>query len=129
MGKKILVIDDDEQVRVTVGRTLERAGYQVSLADDGKVGLELFRKEPSDAVITDIYMPEQEGLQTIMELRKISPGLPIIAISGGSNKIPLDFLPIARKLGATEVMKKPFLMDELLNTVRRVLGLPKGGKQ
>jgi CheY-like chemotaxis protein len=121
--KRILVIDDDEQLRPMLLRMLQYAGYHVVAAANGTEGIRLNRGEPADLVITDIFMPEKEGLETIRELHKEFPELKIIAISGGSNQTQ-DFsaLPYARKLGATATLAKPFRRGELLKLVRDVLG-------
>ncbi len=120
--KRILVIDDDEQLRSMLSRMLQLAGYEVVVAADGEEGIRLFRQNPVDLVITDIFMPEKEGLETIRELHKEFPDLKIIAISGGSNKMG-DFssLPFAKRFGATETLAKPFHKNELLMLVKDVL--------
>jgi DNA-binding response OmpR family regulator len=121
MMQKILVIDDDSLVRDTLLRILERKGYQVLVAPDGARGLHMFRSEQPDLVITDIIMPDKEGLQTIREIRGECPNAKIIAISGGARIGNMDFLQMARKLGASEIIPKPFDPTELLNVVSRCL--------
>jgi two-component system chemotaxis response regulator CheY len=118
---KILVIDDDALVRKTIVHLLEEAGYVVPSAEDGVRGMAMFRSEQPDLVITDIIMPEQEGIQTIAEMRKAKPDAKIIAISGGGRIGNTDFLKIARVLGAMDVISKPFDPDELLTIVRDCL--------
>jgi DNA-binding NtrC family response regulator len=118
---KILVIDDDTIVRQSLTVILEDAGYQVVSAEDGKRGMAAFRSEHPDLVITDIIMPEQEGIQTITEMRKAKPDAKIIAISGGGRIGNTDFLKIARVLGAMDVIPKPFDVDELLTIVENCL--------
>ena len=120
--QKILVIDDDVLVRDTIVRILERKGYQVLVAGDGARGLRIFRSERPDLVITDIIMPEKEGLETIREIRGESPDAKIIAISGGARIGNMDFLDVAGKLGASEIIPKPFDPAELVNIVSRCLG-------
>lgn len=119
---RILVIDDNPLVRATLRSILDAAGYEVVLASDGQAGLAEFRRQPSDLVITDIVMPEIEGIETIRQLRGLAPKLPILAISGGGRGISLDYLRMAQQLGATDVLSKPFEPDELLSTVLRCLG-------
>ena len=119
--KKILVIDDDALVRDTILRILERKGYSVVVAADGIRGLRLFHAEQPDLVITDIIMPEKEGLQTIREIRGEQPDVKIIAISGGARIGNMDFLRMAGELGASEIIPKPFDPAELLNLVSRTL--------
>jgi two-component system chemotaxis response regulator CheY len=118
---KILVIDDDAIVRKTIVQLLEEAGYVVPFAEDGLRGMMLFRSEEPDLVITDIIMPEQEGIQTITEMRKAKPDAKIIAISGGGRIGNTDFLKIARVLGAMDVISKPFDPDKLLAIVENCL--------
>jgi DNA-binding NtrC family response regulator len=118
---KILVIDDDVIVRETIVQILEDGGYQVLSAEDGKRGMAAFRAERPDLVITDIIMPEQEGIQTITEIRGVKPDAKIIAISGGGRIGNTDFLKIARHLGAFDAIAKPFDPDDLLSRVGRCL--------
>jgi len=119
---KILVIDDDVLVRDTITRILERKGYQVLVAGDGARGVSMFRSEQPDLVITDIIMPEKEGLATIREIREECPNAKIVAISGGARIGNMEFLDIAGKLGASEIIAKPFDPSDLLNLVSRCLG-------
>jgi DNA-binding NtrC family response regulator len=118
---KILVIDDDALVRKSIVHLLEGAGYEVLSADDGKRGMAMFRSEQPDLVITDIVMPEQEGIQTITEMLKSKPGTKIIAISGAGRIGNTDFLKIAQALGAMDAIPKPFDPDELLTVVKNCL--------
>jgi DNA-binding NtrC family response regulator len=119
---KILVIDDDPMVRKAIERILDRKGYDVVMADDGRRGLKLFEREQPDLVITDIIMPEREGIETIRAIQKIRPGAKIIAISGGGRVGNVDFLTLAAKLGAREIIAKPFDPSELTRSVSRCLG-------
>jgi DNA-binding NtrC family response regulator len=118
---KILVIDDDVIVRETIVQILEDGGHQVVSAEDGKRGMTAFRAERPDLIITDIIMPEQEGIQTITEIRGAQPNAKIIAISGGGRIGNTDFLKIARHLGAFDAIAKPFDPDDLLSRVARCL--------
>lgn len=119
--KRILVIDDDERFRSMLVQMLTRAGYEVAGAGNGKEGLRLQQEAPAGLVITDLIMPEKEGMETIMELRRSFPATRIIAISGGGRTGAQDFLPVAQKLGATRTLAKPFSREELLEAVRGVL--------
>jgi DNA-binding response OmpR family regulator len=119
---QILVIDDDEQVRGFVREVLIRAGHEVLTAQDGDDGLKLFKEKKVDLVITDLFMPEKEGCETIVELKKISPAVKIIAVSGGCRINGADCLPIAEKLGARRTLHKPITSQELLEAVGAVLG-------
>lgn len=118
---RILIIDDDDQVRTLLRMILEREGHEVIEAPDGEVGVELYRKEPADVVITDIFMPEKEGLETIMDLRLEYPEVKLIAISGGGHLKAHEYLHMARKLGAQLTLTKPFERDELLEAVTGIL--------
>lgn len=117
---RILLIDDDDTLRKIVAKSLAYAGHVVIQAADGKQGMDLIRTGPFDVVITDLIMPEQEGVETIGMLRAEYPGLPIIAISGDAVHSPL-YLEIAAKIGARHVLAKPFHMPELIELVRSVV--------
>jgi DNA-binding response OmpR family regulator len=119
--KRILVVDDNEALRRPLGKFLEQAGYQVETAADGNAGLKLFRQSPFDLVVTDLIMPGKEGLETIVELRRIQPDLKIIAMSGGGRLDPSNYLPMATLLGATKVLAKPFSQDEIIEAVKSLL--------
>ena len=118
---KILVIDDDVMVRHTISKILRHGGHEVVLAEDGVRGMAAFRKERPDLVITDIIMPEQEGIATISQIRREMCDAKIIAVSGGGRIGNADFLAMARKLGANDILAKPFLPDELLSRVKTCL--------
>src|ERR1700730_13822482 len=120
---KILVIDDDHLVRYALSKILSSYGYEVVTAADGKRGMTVLRDEHPDVVITDIIMPEQEGIDTIIQIRRERPGVKIIAISGGGRIRNIDFLEMPQSLGANDVRAKPFEVDELLSCLIR-LGLP-----
>ena len=114
---RILVIDDETPVRDVIRQTLERAGYDVVDAADGREGLVRFRERPADLVITDILMPEQEGIETIRILHKEFPQTKILAISGGGRRGKLDVLPTAQTFGAHRTLAKPFERKDLLDAV------------
>ena len=118
---RILVIDDEDEVRSMLRQMLEHAGHEVSEAVNGAVGIEIYERETSDLIITDIIMPEKEGVETIITLRRSNPALPIIAISGGGRLDATDFLSMAEKLGARHTLTKPFRRDQLLDAVRDCL--------
>ncbi|MBD3322183.1 MAG: response regulator [Chitinivibrionales bacterium] len=117
--KKILLIEDDEAVRDSLAANLSNAGYAVTEADNGKTGIAKFENGPFDAVITDLIMPEKEGLETIQYLKKISPECPIIAISGAS--YAETYLEIAKKFGVNEVILKPFTRNIIFEKLNRIL--------
>ena len=120
--KRILVIDDDIQVRQMLKQILERAGYEVADAPDGKEGIELYRQTPTDLIITDIIMPEKEGIETILELRREFPDVKIIAISGGGRFDPDVYLDAAGKFGVARTFRKPVDRKELLDAIQELLG-------
>lgn len=118
---RILVIDDDEQIRNMLRILLQKEGYDVECAPEGKVALALFNHAPFNLVITDIVMPEKEGLETIMELKQQYPDVKIIAISGGGRVNPGHYLDGARALGAAFTFTKPVKLDRLLSAVKVLL--------
>lgn len=119
---RILVIDDDTQLRMMLKKTLENAGHVVIDAPDGEVGSKLFREAPADLVITDIIMVDGGGLEMIMSLCRDFPNVKIIAISGGGKVVKVDFLAMAESVGAQFTLEKPFRPQELLEAVQKVLG-------
>lgn len=118
----VLVVDDEDQIRQLIRETLEQAGYDVQEASDGKQGLERYRAKPADLVIMDILMPDQDGLESIMTLRREFPASRVIAITGGSDMIGiLNFLDVAKMLGARRTLQKPFDMQTLLDAAQSEL--------
>ena len=120
-GGRILLIDDDEQLRSMLRQMLEAEGYEAVEARHGREGVQRYREVPPDVIIIDLLMPEQEGLETIRQLRDDDPAVKIIAISGGSRKENLNYLHVAKQLGAQRTLYKPFSRDALLVTIRDVL--------
>ena len=120
--ERILIIDDDVQVLNVLHYALVCEGYEVLKASNGKEGVKLYREDPVDLIITDLIMPEKEGLETILELKKKFPEIKIIAISGGGRVGPEDYLPMAKIFGAKRTLSKPIGRDELVRTVKEVLG-------
>ncbi len=119
---KILVIDDDDHFGNMMKRMLEKAGYDVELAVDGSQGVKLFRQIAPDLVITDIIMPEKEGIEVIMELKEMVPDVKIIAVSGGGRRMEGSLiLPMAKQLGAKNIFSKPVDRQELLAAVDALL--------
>ncbi|HWE73423.1 MAG TPA: response regulator [Stellaceae bacterium] len=115
---EILIIDDDAQMRRLLIRILKSAGHGVREASNGATGLKCFHEERPTLVITDIFMPEKEGIETIRLLRQQAPDLPILAISGSGLK---DYLNFAIQLGATAALPKPFSAERLLATVAQLV--------
>ncbi len=118
---KILVIDDDRMVRETLKIILAAAGHEVLLTEDGNKGLRAFTEFTPDLVITDILMPEKEGMETIRDLRERRPDLPIIAISGGGRVGNMSFLKVAERFGANRTITKPFEPDHIVATIAELL--------
>jgi DNA-binding response OmpR family regulator len=118
---KILVIDDDVMVRNTISKVLRHSGFEVIVAEDGVRGLASFRRDRPDLVITDIIMPEKEGIEIIIEMRREHPETKIIAVSGGGRIGNADFLGMATSLGAAAVIAKPFLPEDLISQVKSCL--------
>jgi CheY-like chemotaxis protein len=120
----ILLIDDDEALRNVTAEILIEAGYVVDDAPDGKSGLELYRPGFHDVVITDIAMPDMDGLELIMTLSRTNPKPRIIAMSGDSQFSETVYLPTARQLGVQNTIAKPIRAEVLLKTVANVLAAP-----
>jgi len=117
----ILVVDDEAPVRDMLRVVLQKEGYAVASAADGKEAVRMFRRRPADLIITDIIMPEQEGLKTIFDLRRDSPTVKIIAISGVGRYGLGDYLEAAAAFGADRTFAKPFDRRELLSAIRDLL--------
>jgi DNA-binding NtrC family response regulator len=117
--KRILVVDDDEQIVRAVRKILTREGYEITVAGDGVDALNKLQNESYDMVITDIIMPNKEGLELISEIYQIKASMPIIAISGGGKMPSSIYLDVADKIGAYATLRKPFRADELLTVVNQ----------
>jgi len=118
---RVLIIDDDSQVRMMLGMTFEGAGYEVDEAPDGDAGIRLFHKNRADVVITDLFMPKKEGVETIMELKENFPDIKIIAISGGGSVTPHGYLEVAEQLGAVLTFSKPLNREKLVKAVDKIV--------
>lgn len=123
---KIILIDDEPSILLMLKKMLEKAGHEVDTASNGNEGIILFEKNKYDLLITDIIMPEKEGMETIIEAHKKYPGLKIIAISGGGRISPEGYLPGAKHLGANMVFQKPLVQKEFLEAVAVLLNDAKG---
>ena len=122
--KRLLIIDDDIRLLQIMRRWLEKAGYDVLAALDGNMALSMQRQTPADLIITDIFMPEKEGTELIMELRQEFPRTKIIVITGGGSVDGLDYLELSRNLGAHRTFNKPFSREDLLRAIQELLGEP-----
>jgi two-component system chemotaxis response regulator CheY len=120
-AKNILVVEDDPELLQVMGRALQATGHGVALAGSGEAGMKLFRADPPDVVVCDIVMPDRDGIELIPEMKTLSPGARILAISGRQMIGSLDVLRLAERLGADRVLAKPFEMDVLTAEVRALL--------
>lgn len=118
---RVLVIDDQEPIRRIVRRALENDGHEVLDASDGELGMGLLERAPVDVVITDIFMPGMDGIQTLREIRKRFPTIKVIAMSGGDSSGLLDLREDAELLGAVKSVHKPFTAREIVDAVRSAL--------
>ncbi len=117
----ILIADDQETIRQMLKSLFEQYTYTVSVAANGKEALNLFRSQTFDLVITDIIMPDMEGIETIRELKKLDPKIKIIAMSGGGTVRAMEYLRMAGMLGALRTIEKPFDVRKMLEAVRLCL--------
>src|SRR4051812_17307984 len=117
---RILVIDDNSDIRDTLRWLLEGEGYLVSVAANGAEGLRLQRNQPADIVVTDIFMPEQDGIETLWKFREEFPNVPIVVMSGGGAARGTDYLSVARELGAEKALRKPLDPQELIDVVGQI---------
>jgi YesN/AraC family two-component response regulator len=120
----ILIIDDEPQIRSMLKLMLERDGHEVAEAPDGVEGIKIHRQNPADLIITDLIMPNKDGIGMIIELKKEYPNVKIIAMSGGGLNKPEGYLKGAKKLGAACTLTKPIDRDELLKAIKDVLRSP-----
>jgi len=121
---RILIIDDDDQIRDMLCRMLNQEGYVADDASNGVEGLARFRQQPYDLVLTDLIMPEKEGIEMIIELKSEFPEVKIIAMSGGARMGPEAYLQLAESLGAESCFTKPIPRKELITTIHTLVGPP-----
>jgi DNA-binding response OmpR family regulator len=119
-NKRVLVIDDNPDMRRTMQVLLESEGFAVSVAADGEEALRIQKSSPAQVVVTDIFMPGKEGIETIYELRKQFPQTKVIVMSGGLRAKGVDYFEVARELGAVKTLKKPFAPAELIEALREL---------
>ena len=120
----ILIIDDEPQIRSMLKLMLERDGYEVAEAPDGIEGIRIYRQNPADLIITDLIMPNKDGIGVIIDLKKEFPNVKIIAMSGGGLNKPEGYLKGAKKLGAACTLTKPIDRDEMLRAIKEALQSP-----
>ncbi|MEE9368531.1 MAG: response regulator [Pontiella sp.] len=118
---KILIIDDDPTIQNVFGQFLRGAGYEVLSAENGKVGMKIMQENRPDLIITDILMPEMDGLEILLQIRNEHDNMPIIAISGGMRALPINFLRQAKLFGACHVFEKPVPLNVLLEAIQTIL--------
>jgi DNA-binding response OmpR family regulator len=118
---RILIIEDNEDARRFMALALKGEGYDVAVAEDGEEGLQIQRHAPAEVLITDIFMPNKDGIETIVDFRSKFPAVKIIAMSGGRSSSNVDYLDTAREIGADECLSKPFGLHELLSAVQGVM--------
>lgn len=122
--RRVLIIEDEPGVRHGLVRVLANAGYEVIESASGADGLRLWRERGADLVLTDILMPDTNGIEVILELRRAAPTMPVIAMSAGERSRDFELLGEAKALGAVSLLRKPFSRDELLAAIGSALGLP-----
>lgn len=125
--KRILLVEDEDDLRGMLRMFLEKMGYAVSEARNGQECVDTFKKEAIDLIISDLMMPEKEGLETIRELKRGNPHVKIIAISGGGRSDARDNLKMAKLFGATVALSKPFAFHDLATAVKDLVGEPASG--
>ncbi len=122
---RVLVVDDDARVRTAARLLLEAAGFQIVEAESGDAALTALGTEAVDVVLTDIFMPGTDGIELIHALRRASPNLPIVAMSGGGYNDGKDVLAMARLFGAAAIVQKPMTQRQLVGAIRRAIGPPR----
>lgn len=121
---RVLIVDDEIDIRQVISRILQSAGHATSTAENGRQAMDHLQREPVDLMITDVFMPEMEGLETVKLTRRLYPALPIIAVSGGGSLGASEYLMFARCFGATATLEKPFEIAGLLDLVNELLNSP-----
>lgn len=121
LPKHILVVDDDEMMRAFIRELLKINDFKITEAANGKLGLKEFRENTPDLVITDIIMPEMEGISFIRELRSHNKDIPIIAMTGNVHGRMEEFLDISSQLGADEILRKPIKSKEFLEAINKLI--------
>ncbi len=119
--KTILIIDDEPQIRLMLRKLLEQEGFKVTVASNGDEGMKMYHDNPTDLIITDLVMPEREGLEIIRTLKKKYTNIKIIAISGGGRNEPEGYLNLAKQFGAIQAFTKPVRKDLLLEAVNALI--------
>lgn len=121
---RVLVVDDDARVRTTARALLEAANFEVVEAESGAAALRTLGSEAVDVVLTDIFMPDTDGIELIHTLHRQTPNLPLVAMSGGGFDDGKDVLAVARLLGAEAIVQKPLTRQKIVGAIRRAIGTP-----
>lgn len=121
---RILLIDDDPTIQKVFSQFLTSRGYDVFQAENGRIGLQMMRENRPDLIITDIMMPEMDGLEILLKIRESNDDVPVIAISGGMRALPINFLQQAKLFGAHHVFEKPVPLGVLLEKILDLLEGP-----
>jgi DNA-binding response OmpR family regulator len=119
---RILVVDDNTSMREAVCEMLQHAGYQAVSVENGRLAAQIHRNDPVALIITDLFMPDTDGLEIIYQFRHEFPTVKIIAVSGGGSRGLVELLAVAKKMGAHRALMKPFSFEELIGAVEEVLG-------
>ena len=124
----ILIVEDDNDLRDMLKTALIRSNFTVFEAGNGKDAIVHFKPGVTDVVITDLIMPEEDGLKVIMKIREIKPDIKVVAISGGGKAGPANYLDMAKALGADSVFYKPFSLNDLVGEIKNLLGTEHSGR-
>jgi CheY-like chemotaxis protein len=119
----ILIVEDEKDLREMLKVSLTRRKFTVLEAENGKDAITRFKPAVTDLVITDLIMPDEDGLKVIMKLRELKPAIKIIAISGGGKAGPASYLNLAKALGADAIYSKPFSVNDMINKIEELLGV------
>jgi DNA-binding response OmpR family regulator len=121
---RVLVVDDSADIRGMLQAQLEMEGFEVATAPDGARALALLGRERVDLIITDLFMPDKDGIETILEIREKHPAVQIVAMSGWDSRQGSDYLKVAREIGAVRTLKKPFELTDIVKIVRDLMPPP-----
>jgi CheY-like chemotaxis protein len=122
MALQILLVENDKPLRRALAQLLKQSGYEVSEAENGRVAMQQMLRQPADLVITEMIMPEMDGVETILAVRRGYPGAKILAVSGGGMSPAENSLKIARTLGSHRTMAKPRIAQDFLRVVQELIG-------
>jgi len=123
----VLIVEDDKELREMISMSLTRRKYTVLEAVNGKEAIMHFKPSITDLVVTDLIMPEEDGLKVIMKLKELKPALKVIAISGGGKAGPGSYLNLAKALGADAIYSKPFSINDLISKIEDLLTAESAG--